>query len=379
LEAAVGRPSLLGFSGQMSTGLPATKRCIYCPALLKSSTKWAHVWPESIGGRIKSREICCDDCNNALSPVEGAAYQALAFAVANLGGLRGDNKPVEVRATIMGFEAKMSSGFIHVRVPGVSFEPDTHKLTIPLPAGGMRVWARTVAPVLFGHGFEPNDLGRLILEPAPPTQIPTETQRREFNLAMTFPERRRFALKVPLELLAYHRHDLALRPELSSARRFVRRTINSSWQSLAVDGATEGSGLLPEPEPAEPYHAAEIWTRRRFVYFRIAFLFRPMAFTGFLCDDWSGEAFRGAYAFPIRAPGRFLTREFKRGDGPGLSPRALVDREKNERIAADLFEAASFKMAGSLRRPEPEKPPEIEALREAVRQELLRLEARKKR
>ncbi len=353
-------------------------RCIYCRNPLTPTTRVAHVWPYAMGGRLASRRICCDRCNNAFAPIEDAMCRALATPAALLDGRRGDGTPIEVRAKMEGLDVKLGRGFADVQVPGVSFDRVTRKVTIPLPAGGIGRWAVVVAKALQSQGLGPENLDRFDLEPAAPPPLPHGPRRDEFDLLLNFPGRRPFFLKVALELIAHHRHDLALRPELSVARRAARYG-EVDGSSFTTDGDSNGSGLLPDVEPDEPYHAAEVWSCGRFVSFRIAFLLRRLATTGVLATDWGGEPFRVAYAFPIREPARFLAHEFRPGDGPRMALWTPAAKSRTEQSAASEIEEMSWRVGQTIPRPSRDAQPNLEELRAAVREELVRLASRRRK
>lgn len=64
--------------------------CIYCREALTPVTREAHYIPSAIGGRLSSRTVCCDLCNNGFRPIEGAFCDALADLTALVGVVRGE-------------------------------------------------------------------------------------------------------------------------------------------------------------------------------------------------------------------------------------------------------------------------------------------------
>ena len=79
--------------------VPPPVPCVYCQAPLHDRTRWAHVWPRSLGGRLRSRGICCDDCNNVIGEVEDDVRGALLHANAALGATRDDG--TQITATLI--------------------------------------------------------------------------------------------------------------------------------------------------------------------------------------------------------------------------------------------------------------------------------------
>src|SRR5262245_15630028 len=198
--------------------MQAMKVCIYCQKALTPRTRWAHVWPRSMGGRISSREICCDDCNNAIGDTEDEVRAALQHVNATLGARKDDGTPIAVRVTIDGMEFEKAGALADLQVPEVSFDPKTKWLTIPLPAG-FDNQVEAVARTLRRHGFVPDDLvGRTELTKADePTMPPSGVRWYDLSIGGTTAHKQVFA-KMAIELLAYHDHSLANRGELSVAR-----------------------------------------------------------------------------------------------------------------------------------------------------------------
>jgi hypothetical protein len=179
-----------------------------------------------------------------------------------------------------------------------------------------------------------------------------------------------------LELLAYHRHDLAMRGELSEARRFARRG-EGSFRGKP-DTRSPGSGLLPTARLPPVRNSIEVWSCGKSVFFRVVFL-GPLIFTGTLATAWSGESFRAIYAFNGRDPANEIARRFEPGNGPNLAVWFGELKEESAANAVSAIEKLSLELAQSKPRIEREATPEIEVLREAVRAKLAAMPPPKKR
>lgn len=352
--------------------------CIYCKALLTSATRKAHVWPASLGGRLWSRGICCDECNNAISSAEDNLRESLSHAFASVGATNDEQEPIKVAIEFAGRDFVLVDGNADMQVAGSTFDRDTKTLVGPLPAG-LEVQAERWAKLMWSHGLGPEDVdSNLQLAPEDPGPIlPTGPTRRDYDLSVGGRiEHKRVFIKMALELLAYYRHDLVIRGELSEARRFARHGTGTFRGK--PDTRSEGSGLLGvEPRP-DVFNAIEVWSAGKSVFFRVVFL-GPIVFTGTLTTEWHGDPFRAAYAFDARNPANVIARGYTEGDGPSLA--IWFDRVKDESVANAVaaLEAISLRLAES-RIPLPrEPPPDINVLREAVKARLAKMPPKKKR
>jgi hypothetical protein len=182
--------------------------------------------------------------------------------------------------------------------------------------------------------------------------------------------------KMALELLAYHRRDLALAGPLSEARRFVRH--GEGAVHTRPDSHSVGSGLLPTADLPDLFHAVEVWTVARRVHFRVTFL-RYMTFTGTLTDCWDGESFRTIYAFDVRDPANAVVSMFEQGDGPVLDVWHSGLLEDTTQVASQAIADASRRLAETIPQVEREAPPDLEELRSRVRTILETMPPPKKR
>jgi hypothetical protein len=264
-----------------------------------------------------------------------------------------------------------------LQVGGSRFDKETKSMIVPLPAG-LENQAEKTAKAMWRHGLGPDDVDKLEVAPGSPDPVlpegPTASEH-DISVGGVIEHKRAF-VKMALELLAFHRHDLAMRGELSEARRFARHG-TGTYQGKP-DSRSQGSGLIPADGLPEIYNAIEVWSFRGSVYFRAVFL-GPIAFTGTLTTEWSGSPFRAAYAFDARDPANAVTNTFVEGDGPNVA--VWIDAMKQE-ISVNMVAAIgeiSRRLAQSRPRPVREPPPEINAYRAAVREVLVSMPPKKKR
>jgi len=293
------------------------KVCIYCKATLTPATKKAHVWPASMGGRLAPRDTNCDACNNALGVVEDNLRESLSHSFSSVGAVNDEREPIAVNVEFAGREFELADGNALMEVEGATFDRATKTMVVPLPAG-LDNQAEALAKAMHSHGLGPDDVDRLNLAPGNPgPALPTGPPRNEHDLSLGGSiEHKRVFVKMALELLAFHRHDLAMRGELSEARRFARHgtgTFRGKPDTRSVGSGQLGSITLPEV-----YNAIEVWSHRRAVFFRVVFL-GPLVFTGTLTTEWSGDPFRATYAFDARNPPPPVASRFEIGDGPNLA------------------------------------------------------------
>ncbi len=326
---------------------------------------------------MASREICCDDCNNAIAPLEATLRDALARAFAAVGAVNDEREPFAVRVEYEGREFVLADGDAVLQVGGVRFDASTRSIVVPLPAG-LDAQAEKLAKALWSHGWGPDDVGKLGLTPGDPDPVlPVGPTANEFDLKIgTHVEHHRVLVKMALELLAYHRHDLAMRGELSEARRFARRG-EGSFRGKP-DSRSDGSGLVPKTGLPDVYNAIEVWSCGRTVFFRVVFL-GPLVFTGTLTTEWTGDAFRVVYAFDGRDPRQQIASGVEFADGPNLAVWFGDLKEETTEDARARIEALSLALAKSKPRVEREAPPDIEVLRAAVRAKLAAMPPSKKR
>jgi hypothetical protein len=356
-------------------GATKVKLCIYCPAELTAATRWAHVWPASMGGRLKSRQFCCDDCNNAIARTESNLFEALRHSFASVGAVNDQRAPVEILIERNGRDFVLADGNAVLRVRGVRFDPDTKNIVVPLPAG-LDEQAIKAAKSFRSHGLGPDDVHRFRLEPGDPEpMLPDGPTPDEYDLSVGRKiAHRQVIVKMALELLAFHRHDLAIRGELLKACQFAR--YGKGDFRIRLDTCSRGSGLVPVDALPEAINAIETWTVGASIFFRAIFL-GPIVFTGTLTSEWDGESFRAAYAFDARNPTNVVVSTFMKDDGRALATWFM----RNEMVhCSTALEATSCKLALERAKIKPvrEAPPGIDALREAMRARLTAMPPKKR-
>jgi hypothetical protein len=207
--------------------------------------------------------------------------------------------------------------------------------------------------------------------------LPIGPTRNEHDLSVGGSiEHKRVFVKMALELLAYHRHGLAMAGPLSEARRYARH--GTGTVQSKPDSASLGTGLIPIDQGVEVYNAIEVWSCNRSVFFRVVFL-GPLVFTGTLTTAWSGESFRAAYAFDARKPAHVIVNSIDSSDGSNLVVWFGGVRDETIGGAVRRIEEISRRLAESAPRLEREPPPDIEVLRRAVGEKLAELERRRGR
>lgn len=91
-----------------SDGVPAT--CMYCKAPLTATTRRAHVWPASLGGRLWTRNTNCDVCNNALGVLEGRLRDKLSHTYATVGAVNDERDAFRVTIEFEGRDFSLAGG-----------------------------------------------------------------------------------------------------------------------------------------------------------------------------------------------------------------------------------------------------------------------------
>jgi len=351
--------------------------CVYCKAELTPSTRWAHVWPASMGGRLKSREICCDACNNAIGAVEDNLRESLSHSFASVGATNDDRSPIEATIEFEGNDFVLGEGNALMEVGGRRFDREAKQMVVPLPAG-FENQVKALAKAFHSHGKGPEAATTLQLTPGDPEpKLPIGPTRHDHDLKVGGSvEHKRVFVKLGLELLAHHRHDLAMRGELSEARRFARHGTGSFRGK--PDTRSQGSGLLRDASLPEVYNAIEVWSSGRSLFFRAVFL-GPLVFTGTLTIDWTGDPFRAAYAFDARDPAHAVVNCHENRDGPNLAVWFSGMVEESVETAVAELEAISLRLAQAAPPLQREAPPDLEKLRIAVAARLAEMPPKRKR
>jgi len=361
--------------GPKTTLGPATRtltptRCIYCAAALTTTTRWAHVWPKSMGGRLQSREICCDNCNNAIGQLEDQLRSNLLHVNATMGAHNGDGMPIVAPLEIDGQSFHISGPLVNLQVSGASYDRGAQRLAVPLPAGFTNQ-VGAVGKHLMRQGRTAADLA---IEPGQEPHLPPSGRRTyDLKIGASSIDKRVFA-KMAIELLAFFDHSLALRPELAEIRRFIRDGVGTLQSK--PDRRSRGSGI-PLPLLSEMFNLIEVWSFKRALYFRVTFL-KWISFTGTLTTSWEGGKFRAAYGFDARKPAQWFKKADRR-DGFNLSVWFPEMRDEVSQTAAKEFEAESARLMEITEIPPRELPPTIEKLRDGVTEWLAKQPRRAKR
>ena len=134
---------------------------------------------------------------------------------------------------------------------------------------------------------------------------------------------------------------------------------------------------MPFDELPEVFNAVETWTNGTSVFFRVIFL-GPFMFTGILTSEWLGEPFRAAYAFDARDPAKKIVDTFVEGMSRPLATWFMRNETAH---CAETLKAISLKLAIERANTTPvrEAPPDIDALREAMRTRLAVMPPKKQR
>lgn len=309
--------------------------------------------------------------------VEDKLRESLSHAFASVGAVNDQRDPIEVTVEFAGREFTLADGNAVMDVEGARFDRPTNSMIVPLPAG-LENQAEALAKSMRSHGLGPDDVDKLNLAPGDPGPIlPVGPTPNDHDLSLGGSnEHKRVFVKMALELLATHRHDLAMRGELSEARRFARHG-TGSFRGKA-DTRSVGSGLLVADSRPEVYNAIEVWSCGHAVFFRVVFL-GPIVFTGTLTTEWSGEPFRAIYAFDARNPAPPIASRFESADGPNLAVWFEGMAEETVVQAAEALEATSLRLARSKVPPSPDQQPDLDTLRAAVKTRLAAMPQRRKR
>src|SRR5438445_13829873 len=111
--------------------MTTTALCIYCRAPLTPETVRAHVIPQCLGGRLWSTTTCCNDCNNAISPLENELCKALREPSAALRARDAENQPIRAKVEADGKTYDYADGLGNQRLPGPKYKDS--ELVFPLP------------------------------------------------------------------------------------------------------------------------------------------------------------------------------------------------------------------------------------------------------
>lgn len=306
-------------------------RCLYCPDELGPDNRsFAHVFPNGIGGRLRSDGICCHSCNNSFTEIESQCLRALAPVGAMMKARRGDGQPIETVFDHDGRRFRVSNGGMFEEAP----PPSDKGRKWELPADESRQVTQVVT-MLQQRRMPPEAIidGTLLLVDAPPAPTPGGLSHPELgvtvNMEWDYPAARRLQFKIACDLVAYSMPDVARSDRLRPAVEFARHGVGD--YRVAFDASTQGTRL---PEVAAPYrHVIEVWTHGTCVHTRIG-LFTELRFVGTLTSSWDGPQFRSSYSFNCVDP-KDTRVERDAGDGDFVVKRSA-------RLAhAELLEASA--------------------------------------
>jgi hypothetical protein len=338
------------------------------------------VIPQALGGRLKSKTICCTGCNNAISEIENDLCTALRELSAALGARNADNQPIHAEVEANGKTYDYSEGVGEQQLPQPKY--DGRALTFPLP-GGVEQQAEEIAKRLWTAGLSPKALDdgtfRIVpdsfgIQPHPPA-----TTMLNLKTALGTTAHMRVVMKIALEYLAYVYPTEARRwSELRKARRYIRWSEGVDTFPARFEALSQGSGVLNPNDLPLLAHAVEVWTHRRNVHYRVT-LFGRLHVTGSLTTDWSGAAFTLAHAFDPTQPGKRLDGRTD-SDGPPLGVyHADLNQQAFAQFQAWFLERTldvSKKVTG---RPwDPPGAPDLTTLRPLIEMKFERLRTRRK-
>ncbi len=264
-----------------------SEHCIYCGGALGPDTQEAHIIPSALGGKLRSRLICCSECNNAISPFEKGLCDALRGLTAMAGVRTGRGKRSPPLRVVDPQHGPVDAWGGHPTFLGAP--PDVRpaqdgQTRFHLHGGDIHTVARDVAHLLRRFGKTPDDLeaGKGVVFAG--TESITFLQNGfEFDGSLDLDQHARVFVKMPLELLAVCRPLLARRPELRVAATFSR--YGTSPADVSADTMTLG----PLGGCARPFwHSCEVWSAGTNLIGKVV-LFGAYPVSVALSAEWRGE------------------------------------------------------------------------------------------
>lgn len=326
--------------------------CIYCGCTLKVPTRPAHVFPEGLGGRLRTTTTICDDCNNSFCNIEGQICVRLAQAGAFAGARRGDRKHVSAEFEFQGSKWRVENG----RMDELAKPPRDKGRVHPMPAR-RKDQVATVAKALKQRRLPPEAMldGRFNLEQEPDVQPVDPVQEAPIDDRLYWGDRpsKRVMTKVAIELVAYFDADAARSPAIERCRRFARYDEGREMDFRAGPD-TETSGAHIPHVDALRLHGVEVWTSGRKLHYRIT-LFSEIRWVGTLTECWDGPAFSASYTFDVTDPAK-LTIISESRDGATLVNKSHRVRARENEDAMARIEATNFANAERrrMRAPKPD-------------------------
>ncbi len=293
--------------------------CIYCQISLGADTRVAHIIPSALGGKLASRNICCWDCNSAISAIEKSLCDALRGVTAMAGVQTGRGRkapPLRMTDPQHGLTEVWGGHPTIMGTPPAVRPPEGGQVRFHFSATDLDSAALQTAHLLRRFGKTPDDLeaGKVVTFTG--AERITFLDRFEFDGSISLPEHLRVFAKAALELLALHRPLLALRPELRDAAAFVR--FGGPEVDVGWDATTEGPLGVVRPL----WHSCEVWSAGANLIGKVV-LFGAYPFTVSLTTKWQGEPVTAVHAVDPVA-GRVLLNAASSEDGP--LPRGWPNR-----------------------------------------------------
>jgi hypothetical protein len=339
-------------------------KCIYCSVELDETTKWAHVIPESLGGRLKSKKICCSDCNRALGELEDGLFKELTPGLALLGCLTGDGREVVQTVEVDGKRHSHRKGRLVRPEDRPWFDRERQALITPLPAG-LKNQARLIAQQIWNAGKTPDQVRfELMDEPNP---LPASLGHRDIHYSMNVggdKSHRRVFAKMAMELLAIRRPGAVFCTPLWKARRFAR--YGEGDFGYKADPHSPGSGLTSGVSVPTAANMVEVWSSGSHLLSRVGLL-GQMTLTVSLSENWSGGKLALLYAANPVEPAKGVSADGD-ADGPPLAVWHEDMKAAAEQRFDQHFHAVAAEVAASDTTPiEREKGPSDEELNAAIR------------
>lgn len=322
-------------------------QCIYCQSKLDDSTRLAHVFPECLGGRIASRTICCNKCNESFSPIEEEAKNRLGLISAISGARRGDKKLIHSETKIFGKTYHVEGA----RADELAPPPRDEGRVWPMPARRDHQ-VRRIAIALLQRGLPAEAMldGRFVFEHDTDKALaeddsheePTDSEAVQHeplfdNIIWCDRPTDRLMAKIALELLAYIAPLCEISCDLTDALEFAR--YDRGLIHGEVDTETSGSRLLKVD--AELVHCFEIWTYKSKLSYALT-LFAHLKYVATISEHWYWKPFRASYSFDITNPTNCMLISDGE-DGDPLVNKSRRVRRKELEVACQDFQLASFR------------------------------------
>lgn len=292
------------------------------------------MFPEGLGGRLKSTTTVCNDCNNSLSNIEGEICLRLASTGALVGARRGDRKHISTVVEHADSKWRTENG----RMDELAGPPRERGSVNPLPARHEDQVA-LIAEALRSRRLPAEALidGRLTIvqEADGPPVDAEQTQPIEISYMWGDAVSRRVMIKIAVELLAHVHPSAARLPDLERARRFARYGEGQEMDFPArIDIMTNGAGI--PPVDAMWFHGIDVWTSGRKLNYRIV-LFSLIRWVGTITGSWTGPMISASYTFDVTDPKEWKCTHEPR-DGATLVNKSRRVRAKEYEDAATEFE-----------------------------------------